>query len=172
MGIHDEIVEIMFQINKLTDYAVHVLSALRDANDTCQSATLISQATSVPVTTVSKCLKLLALASLVESTRGPKGGYRLSQPLSQVSLLNVMEAIEGKMAVTQCVQDDGCCDKESHCGFRSNWQQVNQRMSDVLATTSVADMISPVPRHSVSLSSLITSRQTTLPQQEQGYESF
>ena len=67
MGKHDGVVEIMFQINKLTDYAVHVLSALRDANDTCQSATLISQATSVPVTTVSKCLKLLALASLVES---------------------------------------------------------------------------------------------------------
>ena len=134
----------MLQINKLTDYSVHILSALSKHKHEYLSAAQLSELIALPAATVGKCLKLLLSASLLQSTRGSKGGYHLHCKLSEISLLDVMQAIEGEIALIKCITSDGgCCDLQPQCSFRANWKSVNSHMIKLLEHFSIEDMIAP-----------------------------
>jgi FeS assembly SUF system regulator len=135
----------MLRLSKLTDYAVVVLTRLGEGDrvspDCVQTSPGLSAGTGVPEPTVAKVLKALASAGLVSSTRGARGGYRLVRPLDQVSVADVIAAVDGPIALTACVDGSTtCCDVSSVCAMRGRWDLVNTAIHQSLAAISLADM--------------------------------
>ena len=121
----------MLRVSKLTDYATVVMTVLADQPERVHSAQELADRAHLELPTVSKLLKQLAHAELVESFRGVNGGYRLARAPAQVSLADIVIAMEGPFGMTECSAHVGACDHESHCGVRGNWR----RVSDVIETT-------------------------------------
>jgi Rrf2 family protein len=98
-------------------------------------------ATGVPEPTVAKVLKALAGAGLVNSQRGARGGYRLARPVREVSVADVITAIDGPIALTACVDGgNGSCDVESMCAVKGRWDLVNDAIHAALTGISLTDM--------------------------------
>src|SRR5262249_34284979 len=96
----------MLRISRLTDYAVALASTLAQAPEgSACSVRDLANATGIPHPTVSKILKQLTKHGLLISHRGVAGGYRLVRPAAQVSVADVVTAIEGKIALTDCSHD-------------------------------------------------------------------
>lgn len=136
----------MLRLSKLADYAVVVLVRLSQGTP-CQTSPGIAITTGVPEPTVAKVLKALASAGLVTSQRGARGGYRLAQPLSAISVAAVVTAIDGPIALTACVEGSSAgCDAECHCPVRGRWDLVNIAVREALSAITLADMAATKPR--------------------------
>lgn len=135
----------MFRISKLTDYATVVLTVLARRAGEVMSATDLAQAARLELPTVSKLLKALAQAGLVESFRGANGGYRLARAAEAITVADIISAMEGPIGVTECSTGDGVCGHESHCGVRANWRRVSDAVSAALSSISLAEMLPRAP---------------------------
>lgn len=135
----------MLRVTKLTDYATVVLTVLAGRSDAVSSASELAEHSHLESTTVSKILRPLAQAGLVEGFRGAKGGYRLTRAASRISLFEIVEAIEGKLGMTECSLHDGACGIEESCGVRANWRRVNDVIADALRDVSLEQMLAPAP---------------------------
>jgi FeS assembly SUF system regulator len=130
----------MLRLSKLTDYAVVVMIHL-DRGDDVQTSPGIARGTGIPEPTVAKVLKALAGSGLVGSQRGARGGYRLSRPLDGVSIAEVVEAIEGPIALTACVEGSpGLCESKALCPMHGRWDPVNDAIQQALSAIMLADM--------------------------------
>ena len=138
----------MLRVTKLTDYATVVLTVLAARPGEVLSATELADAAGLEPPTVSKLLKPLAQAGLVEGLRGVHGGYRLARPATDISLIEIVEAMEGPLAMTECSVHDGQCGIEASCGVRANWRRINDVVADALRGVSLAQMLGPAPRPS------------------------
>lgn len=137
----------MLRVTKLTDYATVVLTVLAARPSDVLSASELAERAGLEVPTVSKLLKPLAQAGLVEGFRGARGGYRLARPASAISLVEIVEAMEGPLAMTECSLDHGECGISGHCGVRGNWRRINDVVHAALRDVSLAQMLGdgPVP---------------------------
>ena len=140
----------MLRVSKLTDYATVVMTCLAEA-DGVLSAQVLAERVRLEAPTVSKLLKQLAQAGLVDSFRGVSGGYRLADEPRNISVAAIVEAMEGPIGMTQCSVHEGQCELEAHCGVRVNWQRISNAIEHALASVSLADMLDPAPTHSVSI---------------------
>lgn len=138
----------MLRVSKLTDYATLVMTCLAGAGDEVLSAQQLAERARLETPTVSKVLKQLAAAGLVDSWRGATGGYRLSRAPGRISLADVVTAMEGPIGMTECYVHAGQCDLESHCGVRGNWQKVSDAIRSALESVTLADMLAPTPKRS------------------------
>jgi FeS assembly SUF system regulator len=133
----------MIKISKLTDYAVVVLTQLSRDNALHTVADL-ADATGVPGPTVAKLLKPLTAAGLVASHRGVNGGYSLNHAPECISVAAIITALEGPIAVTECVSDaESLCGVESLCPMRGNWDKINRAVRRALEEVTLADMAAP-----------------------------
>lgn len=135
----------MLRVSKLTDYATVVMTCLAAAGDGVLSAQALAERARLEAPTVSKLLKQLAQAGLVVSTRGINGGYRLSRAPREISIADIVTAMEGPIGMTECSVHAGACGHEPHCGVRMNWQRINHAIATALAEVSLADMVKPQP---------------------------
>jgi FeS assembly SUF system regulator len=145
----------MLRLSRLTDYAVVVLIRLAEGErgsaargeEPVQTSPGIAAATGVPEPTVAKVLKALACAGLVTSQRGAHGGYRLARPLQAISVVDVIAAVDGPIALTACVDGGGAgCDVASLCAVRGRWDVVNEAIRTALDRISLAEMrAAPLP---------------------------
>ena len=105
------------------------------------NATLLAEETGLPLPTVQKLVSRLSTAGLIESSRGTGGGFRLSRPPAAISLADIIEAIEGPIAMTACV-DAGShdCVVEGSCRVRPHWNVVNGAVRGALAGVSLASL--------------------------------
>lgn len=130
----------MLRISKLTDYAVVVATQLA-ARDEAQSVRELGDATGIPQPTVSKVLKALAKAGVVTATRGARGGYALAKGAQKTNVAEVIAALEGPIAVTECTDESSdACVHEPSCGVRTNWQRINLAVQSALEAISLAEM--------------------------------
>ena len=137
----------MLRISKLTDDASLMMVELaRDGE--MLSAHALAERVHVEVPTASKVLKLLAGGDLLESFRGANGGYRVSRAAAEISVAEVIAAIEGPIAMTECSVEHGLCSQEDNCDLRSNWQRISQAVAQALRDVSLAEMSAPVSRAS------------------------
>ncbi|MDR3388676.1 MAG: SUF system Fe-S cluster assembly regulator [Rudaea sp.] len=146
----------MLRVSKLTDYATVVMTVLAGLADSGQpegvlSAQDLAARARLELPTVSKLLKQLAHAQLVESFRGVNGGYRLARVPERISIADIVIAMEGPIGMTECSAHAGMCDHETHCGVRVNWQRINQAIASALAGVTLADMLKPPPKRTVSI---------------------
>ncbi len=133
----------MLRITKLTDYAVLVLSDMVRPGD-ARAARDVATNTRIPQPTVSKVLKLLARSGLVGSERGKNGGYRLARSADAITLADIVDAVEGPIAVTECSTiERGCCDLEGRCPTETNWIRINEAIRQALRGVTLADMVRP-----------------------------
>jgi FeS assembly SUF system regulator len=133
----------VLRLSKLTDYAVVVLTRL-ETEAGVQAAPDLAAATGIAEPTVAKVLKILAGAGLVEGLRGARGGYRLTRPLADVPLTQVIAAIDGPIALTACVDSMvGFCDAEGTCPVRGRWDPVNEAIRSALSGITIAHLAAP-----------------------------
>ncbi|MCB9603151.1 MAG: SUF system Fe-S cluster assembly regulator [Sandaracinus sp.] len=130
----------MLRISKLTDYGVVLATQLASA-DGPSSAAQLGEATGIPLPTVSKVLKALAKAGVVTATRGARGGYALTKGPHETNVAEVIAALEGPIAVTECTDDStDACSHEPTCGVRTNWQRINLAVQHALESIDLAEM--------------------------------
>jgi FeS assembly SUF system regulator len=135
----------MFRIGKLTDYASVVMTLLAEQDEGVRSATELAALSRLEPPTVSKLLKSLAQAKLVVATRGAHGGYRLARPAAQISVADIIAAMEGPIGFTECATHAGRCDHETHCGVRGNWRHISGVVEAALSGITLADMLVAAP---------------------------
>lgn len=136
----------MLRVSRLTDYATVVMTCIAGHPNDVLSTVQIADETRLELPTVSKLLKALGHATLVESFRGVNGGYRLARAASEISLAEIVEALEGPIGMTECSLAEGHCERELQCGVRGSWQQVNSVLGNALRAVSLADMLNaPLP---------------------------
>ena len=135
----------MLRVTKLTDYATVILTVLAADPDAVASASDLAERAGLEVPTVAKLLKPLAQAGLVDGFRGTNGGYRLARPATDISLVEIVEAMEGPLGMTECSLHAGACGIEHSCGVRANWRRINDVVADALRGVTLAQMLVPPP---------------------------
>lgn len=133
----------MLRLSKLADYGSQVMAYMAKDN-AVHSAAEVAAATGIAVPTVSKILKMLARRSLLASVRGAKGGYALSRNPAEISVAEIIDAMDGPISITEC--STSTCMQESVCSTRSNWQGINTLIRDALEKVTLAEMIEPKPQ--------------------------
>jgi Rrf2 family protein len=145
------------QISRKADYALRaaIYLSLQPADKTC-SAGEIAARQSVPQKFLEKIIQDLIRSGLVKSKRGWNGGYSLARPAPEISFRDVIEAVEGPIAVNLCMDPDQCCEHMLRCTMFGVWGEVQRRVVDVFTRTTLADLKSascPVAAGSSALSS-------------------
>lgn len=144
----------MLRVTKLTDYASVVLTVLATAPDMVMSASGLAERAGLEAPTVAKVLKPLAQAGLVHAFRGASGGYRLARAAEDITLVEIVEAMEGPLAMTECSVHAGQCGIEQSCGARANWRRINDVVADALRSVTLAEMTvqDPAARKAIPVS--------------------
>ena len=130
----------MLRISRLTDYATVVLATLAEEPGRVQTATALAEHTRIAAPTVSKLLKQLQRANLVTSTRGLHGGYQLARPATEISAADILDALEGPVALTDCAAGHGHCGIEETCQVGRVWQRLNTAIRRSLSEVTLAQL--------------------------------
>ena len=134
----------MFKLNRMTDYAIVVLGVLANRQGEILATAQLAVLTGLKQPTVAKVAKNLVTAGLLETQRGVHGGYRLARHAADISLVQIVEAMEGPIVVNDCVEgaQDPCA--VSNCCFMSrNWNRVNLAVRNALSDVSLEDLTDP-----------------------------
>jgi FeS assembly SUF system regulator len=102
-----------------------------------------AQQSHIPLPMASKILKALAKGGLLVSQRGVKGGYRLASSADNISLADVIQALEGPIGITECSFNPGGCEQEGCCPVQSNWKQISLAVRDALDRIPLSEMVLP-----------------------------
>ena len=137
----------MLRISKLADYGTVIMNFLAMEPTTVFSANEIAQKVHIAVPTASKVLKKLVNANLVTSVRGAEGGYRLAHSPQEITIADVITALDGQPALTECNAVTKKCSKDSVCAIRDNWRLINKVVLTALNSLTLADMSKPLEHH-------------------------
>ena len=144
----------MIRMSRLTDYGLLILARLaqvrtqatpggpQTAASSC-SARELSRQVEVPLPMVSKVLKSLTRAGVLDSQRGAHGGYSLARRPEELTVADIIAALEGPLALTECSAGPAVCDLEASCAVRSPLLVINQIVRNSLAGITLADLTNP-----------------------------
>jgi len=137
----------MIRLSRLTDYAVALLSHMgKEGEEGLWAASDLAEKSELPMPTVAKVLKNLAKSGLITAHRGAAGGYRLARRTTEISVADIIEAMDGPIAITDCsdgsAHDD--CKIKGVCPLSAGWNKVNAAIRKALEDVSLAEM-STVP---------------------------
>ena len=134
------------RLSHLADYAVVLMTAAarRPAGERL-SATELSADTGVPLPTTQKLMGSLASAGLLTSARGAAGGFALARPAGEISLADIVEAVEGPIAMTVCSGHDGPsdCALDAHCRVKPHMGVVGNAVRGALGAVSLTSLCGP-----------------------------
>jgi len=131
----------MLRVSRLADYASVVMACLARHPGEVLPAAQVGAETHLEAPTVSKLLKRLAQAGLVDSFRGAAGGYRLARSAKDISLAEIVEALDGPIGLTECSLGHAGCKRQSFCAVSRDWQGVGATIDNALRGVSLADML-------------------------------
>jgi FeS assembly SUF system regulator len=132
----------MIRMSKLTDYAIVLLAHLARGGGT-QTAQDLAERSRVPLPTVSKLCKELSKAGILVSHRGRHGGYGLARPPERISVAEIVEALEGPIALTECSTPGDVCGLESVCVARGSWDPVTRAILGALRNLPLSAIAPP-----------------------------
>lgn len=145
----------MFRLSRITDYGIVLMAHIAEQGDrSLHTARDVSDRTELPLPVVSKILKSLTREGLLRSHRGSKGGYSLGRSAGEITVPELITALDGPIHLTECASHSGACAQEASCHVREPWQRINAAVEEALARITLADLISPVPGRIVPLISL------------------
>ena len=123
------------EITRETDYAIRCILYLSRKEESIIMADEISRAMFIPKSFLAKILQKLTKAGVVKSFRGVKGGFRLAKNPKQISLLDIIEAIEGPAAMNRCALDASLCNFSGTCTVHPVWVKLRKMVEDYLRKT-------------------------------------
>lgn len=134
------------RLSSMADYAVVTMTAAaRHCGGARVSAAQLAEETGLPSPTVQKLVSRLTAAGLLRSSRGAGGGLKLARPAAAISLADIVEAVEGPIALTACVENGRHdCGMENCCSVRPHWPLVNQTMRGALAEITLTRLAGAV----------------------------
>ena len=88
-----------------------------------------------------KLFWILKSAQLIRSIRGPSGGYVLARPAEEIRVLDVVEAVEGEVAIVECVTNPDFCSRSDHCPARRLWAKTGEAVSGILGSTTLQNLV-------------------------------
>jgi FeS assembly SUF system regulator len=130
----------MIRISRMADYALLVVFKMRGCSELI-TLDRLCELTSLSLPTVRKLMRALTHSDLVKSVRGPRGGYKLKSQADQISIAEIIEAIDGPIALTECAKSDGGdCQIANTCELKENWNIVNRLISNALHNVTLDAM--------------------------------
>jgi Rrf2 family protein len=131
----------MLRLSKKTDYALMAMKHLAEQEQTYSaSAREIAEKYDIPVELMAKVLQRLVRHRLLDSTQGSHGGYTLGRLAVSISLVDVIEAIDGPFTITACSTEDNDCDQFEKCSIRDPLWKIREQIAEALGTVSIAEM--------------------------------
>lgn len=132
------------RLSSMADYAVVTMSAAaRHCGGVRVNASQLAEETGLPVPTVQKLVSRLTAAGLLRSSRGVGGGLKLARPAAAITLADIVEAVEGPIALASCLEDSRpCCSIEEGCAVKPHWPLVNKALRSALAEVSLVQLSS------------------------------
>lgn len=128
----------MLRITKITDYGFILLAHMANQEEgALHNAKDLSSSIDIPLPTVSKVLKILTQGGILKSHQGSKGGYSLAKPTDRITAAEIIEAIEGPVAITECSSAEGC---DRNCAVSPSWKRVNGAVIGALDGLKLSDM--------------------------------
>jgi len=130
------------RLSSMADYAVVTMTAAaRHCGGARVSAGQLAEETGLPAPTVQKLVSRLTAAGLLRSTRGVGGGLKLARPAAAITLADIVEAVEGPIALASCLEESsGGCQIEQACSVKPHWPVVNQALRGALAQVSLTQL--------------------------------
>lgn len=136
----------MIRITRETDYGIVLTSFLARNAGQAFSATDLAKRQRLPLPMVSKILKTLARAGVLNSQRGAKGGYSLARAPEAISAADIIDALEGPIAITECSDDTLThCVHQCHCTLSGHWHRINRALREALEKISLEELSRPQP---------------------------
>jgi FeS assembly SUF system regulator len=143
----------MLRMSRLTDYGTLILSRMAQEPAALHTASSLAERTRLGPATVAKILKALAHAGLVSSQRGAHGGYRLARPAEHITACEIIDALEGPVAITECAGHQ--CELESICGVGGAWQRINAGIRRALDDITLEQLVTwkrgPLPHFDLGM---------------------
>lgn len=130
------------QITRQADYALRAMMYLANADPNQRSATSqIAEDRGIPPSFLAKIISQLSIAGLIHTSRGARGGVTLARPADQISVLEVVEAIDGPIALNECTLNPSSCPFGNDCPIHSIWCDARTELVNRLRNTSFAEFI-------------------------------
>ncbi|MCB9112176.1 MAG: Rrf2 family transcriptional regulator [Anaerolineales bacterium] len=129
------------QITRQADYAVRAILHLARNGDTRTATSTIAEEQKIPPSFLAKIISQLSIAGLLHTSRGARGGVTLAREPKDISLLEVIEAIDGPIQLNECVGEAGLCSFDDNCPLRPVWCEAQEQLVGRLKGTNFADMI-------------------------------
>lgn len=130
------------QITRQADYAVRAVLHLARSGDTRTATSVIAEQQKIPPSFLAKIISQLSIAGLLHTSRGARGGVTLARQAGEITLLEVIEAIDGPIQLNECVGDTSTCSFDTDCPLRPVWCEAQEELVNRLKGTNFADMIS------------------------------
>ena len=122
----------MLRISKMADYGTIVLTHMAQRPDELHNARSLAEHTQLTVATVSKLLKSMLNKGLLVSQRGAKGGYSLAREAREITVADIVTALDGNFGLTECSHHPGQCSMETSCDMRTNWRLISEAVLNAL----------------------------------------
>ena len=134
------------QITRQADYAVRAMAYLAQLNpEQLPAATArIAQQKSIPPSFLAKIVSQLSVAGLLQTSRGARGGVSLAKPAEAISLLDVVEAIDGPILLNDCVSETGTCSFNDDCPLKPVWCEAQKQLVENLSRANFAQFTQPI----------------------------
>lgn len=129
------------RLSNLADYAVITMAAAANhCGGERTSAAELAEETGLPKPTVQKLVSRLTAAGLLRSVRGAHGGLQLARPAAAITVADIVEAVEGPIALTQCIEAEGECGHETNCTMKPHWPLINSALRGALAGITLTQL--------------------------------
>jgi len=145
----------MLRLSKKADYALIAMKHLAQAGAaSSSSAREIAEQYNIPIELMAKVLQRLVRTGLLVSTQGTRGGYALVRPSAEVTVADIIQAIDGPFTVTACSTNNHSCDQYDKCSIRDPLWEIRERIVAALGTVSLAQMATTIKPPSSTVSVL------------------
>ena len=152
----------MLRVSKLADYGTVVMASMARDPLRVHSAAEVATRIGLGTPTVSKVLKTLARSGLVSSSRGVNGGYRLPRAPGEITIAQIIDAMDGPIGVTECSGVHSLCPQEGACSVRASWRTINHLVLETLSRVTLEQMAQST-MHTVPLATIKRRRPTVTP---------
>ncbi len=129
------------QITRQADYAVRAVLHLARNGEQRTATSSIAEEQRIPPSFLAKIISQLSIAGLLHTSRGARGGVTLARNPKEITLLEVIEAIDGPIQLNECVGDAGSCSFDENCPLRPVWCEAQEDLVRRLKGTNFADMV-------------------------------
>ncbi len=134
------------QITRQADYAVRAMVYLAQLGSERRASTSqIAQEKQIPPSFLAKIVSQLSVAGLLQTSRGARGGVSLAKPAGDISLLDVVEAIDGPILLNECVADHGACVFGDDCPMKPVWCDAQKELVGRLSAVNFAQLLETTP---------------------------